>query len=133
MKVIIISLLFVACVFDLKNQRVPNVLSLALLVAALLWLMVWAPKIDIQNMVMSLGLTLLLTLPGYWRNAFGGADIKVLLVLALILPWQVMMMMLLTAFVIFILYWALFYRSDKSAPFIPAVFSAFVLTTYFTG
>lgn len=127
MNILTIIFLLISSGFDLKSQRVPNILSLGFIGLALLWLVFHYKTVDLLEIIKSVSFVLLLTLPGYINNIFGAADVKVLLALSLFLPWQVMLFLLLGSFVIFIAYWALFYRPSKDAPFIPAVCGAFLL------
>ncbi|MGO1189905.1 prepilin peptidase [Vibrio casei] len=124
------SLLFVSSLFDLKNQRVPNLLSVGFIIAALLWLVFKPGSITFLSVIYSVGMTLLLTLPGYCKGVFGAADIKILFAVALVTPIESMIIILLASFIIFSLYWVVCYRPIKQAPFIPAVLGAFILSMW---
>ncbi len=124
---IVITLLAISSLFDIKNQRVPNILSVGFIITALLWLVLRPESITFLSVLYSVGVTLLLTLPGYCKGVFGAADIKILFAIALVTPIEKMLMMLLASFIIFSLYWVVCYRPIKQAPFIPAVLGAFIL------
>ncbi|WP_417879655.1 prepilin peptidase [Vibrio sp.] len=127
MNSIVITLLAISSLFDIKNQRVPNILSVGFIITALLWLVLRPESITFLSVLYSVGVTLLLTLPGYCKGVFGAADIKILFAIALVTPIEKMLMMLLASFIIFSLYWVVCYRPIKQAPFIPAVLGAFIL------
>lgn len=127
---ILIALLAISSLFDLKNQRVPNILSVGFIIVALLWLVVQPGSLTLLSVMYSVGVTLLLTLPGYCKGVFGAADIKILFAIALVTPIENMIIILLAAFIIFSLYWVVCYRPIKQAPFIPAVLGAFILSMW---
>ncbi len=121
----LIVLLALACACDIRHQRVPNWLSLSVVAVCLALLLNREHDLSLLIIAKSLGITLVLTIPGYARGAFGAADIKLLLGLALLLTYTQMAWLLVTAFSIFCVYWWLFCRRKTCAPFVPAIFSAF--------
>ena len=71
------SLLFVSSLFDLKNQRVPNLLSVGFIIAALLWLVFKKlGSITFLSVIYSVGMTLLLTLPGIAKGCLAPRILK---------------------------------------------------------
>lgn len=70
----------------------------------------------------SLVFVIILTLPGFIFGVFGGADVKILLSVALISPLALMLNILLVSFGCFALYWLLFIRDrQQHGPFIPCL------------
>lgn len=121
---IILMVLALASMVDIHTKTFPHRYGIALLLLAMWsWVEVGFPSGGL-TVAKAIGLTLLLTLPGYIRGVFGAGDIKCLLPLALINNSQQMLLLLILSFVFFCLYWGLFYRKSTQAPFIPAVFFA---------
>ncbi|GAA5644867.1 hypothetical protein Vpro01_00601 [Vibrio proteolyticus] len=119
-----------ASVWDIKTQRVPNLISLVLFVIAIFALVVQPEPVSVKALLAAILVTLAITLPGYIKGRLGGADIKLLLALALLSSFEQMLWLLITAFVLFIIYWWVFYRDKERAPFVPALFVAVCLQTF---
>lgn len=127
---LIIGTLALASVWDIKTQRVPNLISLAMFVIAVFALVVQPEPVSVKALLASILVTMAITLPGYIKGWLGGADIKLLLALALLSSYEQMLWLLITAFVLFIIYWWVFYRDKEHAPFVPALFVAVCLQTF---
>lgn len=79
----------------------------------------------------SLLVVLLFTLPGYRKGVVGGADIKLLLGLALLFSPYAITLIIAMAFGLFCLYWCVAFRHEQEAPFVPALCLAVLLHTAF--
>ncbi|MHC6530130.1 MULTISPECIES: prepilin peptidase [unclassified Vibrio] len=126
----VIAALSIASVWDIKTQRVPNLISLAVFVIAVFALVVQPEPVSVKALLAAILVTMAITLPGYIKGWLGGADIKLLLALALLSSYEQMLWLLITAFVLFIIYWWVFYRDKEHAPFVPALFVAVCLQTF---
>nr|WP_321460537.1 prepilin peptidase [uncultured Vibrio sp.] len=127
---LIIGTLALASVWDIKTQRVPNLISLAVFVIAVFTLFVQPEPMAVKTILASVLVTMAITLPGYIKGWLGGADIKLLLALALISNFEQMLWLLITAFIFFIIYWWVLCRDKGHAPFVPALFVAVCLQTF---
>ncbi|MFB9135329.1 prepilin peptidase [Vibrio olivae] len=124
----LLTLLFLSSYFDIRDQIVPNRLSLSILGLGCIYLLFLSPDENIFSLS-SIFITLLLTLPGYFLGQFGAADVKILLAIALITPYENMLVIIILSMIIFIVYKNLFAKGICRAPFVPAIFIAVSLQT----
>lgn len=76
--------------WDLKFQRIPNVLILAALVPSVAAVAVSGNGLlgqALPSSIAGMGLALLVTLPGYFHRALGGGDVKCAACMGWILGW----------------------------------------------
>ncbi|MFD2017339.1 prepilin peptidase [Vibrio olivae] len=99
----LLTLLFLSSYFDIRDQIVPNRLSLSILGLGCIYLLFLSPDENIFSLS-SIFITLLLTLPGYFLGQFGAADVKILLAIALITPYENMLVIIILSMIIFIVY-----------------------------
>ncbi|WP_154181088.1 prepilin peptidase [Vibrio furnissii] len=117
-----LGLLFTASIFDIKTMRVPNIISYLLMLCPPVFIAMIHPNVGLAIEYTSIFLTLALTLPGLMKGVFGAADIKILIGIASIIPFDVMAIYLFITFSIFIVYSTFKYSDKNEAPFVPAVF-----------
>ena len=72
----------IAAGVDLRRREIPDVLPLSLFLVTVLLALLNVIPTDWTSRFLGLGLTLILTLPGFQRNALGGGDVKLLAALA---------------------------------------------------
>lgn len=116
-------LLLFSAFSDLKTKEVSNKLSYLLLLTSVIMLLLNKGLIaGSEWSFWSLVFVIILTLPGFIFGVFGGADVKILLSVALISPLALMLNILLVSFGCFALYWLLFIRDrQQHGPFIPCL------------
>ena len=93
---VLVALLLAACAFDLRSRTIPNGLNLAIALLALpFWwatgLALW-PDVAVQIAVGTLVFALFAGL--FAVGAMGGGDVKLVAALALWLPWQAVIVLL---------------------------------------
>ncbi len=116
--------LFLGAIYDLKTGQVPNIINISFIVFGVLTSLIFGWDYLVKIQIPSLCTTLLLTMPGYIKKSFGGADVKILLGLSLLTPLNSMLIILIASFIFFIIYSVIFFRKKEQIPFIPAVYMA---------
>lgn len=116
-------ILLLCSLLDIQQRIVSNKLSFLLVLNSI--------SMVVQNKGLIVGsewsfwslvFVIILTLPGFIFGVFGGADVKILLSVALISPLALMLNILLVSFGCFALYWLLFIRDrQQHGPFIPCL------------
>src|SRR5688500_13461019 len=87
--VIVTSIVIVACVFDVRTRRIPNVLTLSAAVAGLLYHLATSGLGGLQTAAAGWILGLLLLLPYFALGSMGGGDVKLVAALGAGLgPWE---------------------------------------------
>ncbi|MBD8513478.1 prepilin peptidase [Photobacterium sp. CAU 1568] len=120
-EIILVSFLLIFSLVDYRRMKVPNwMLFIFLFVVFLSFFNLenrgWT-AIDVNSMILIFSLTF----PGLYFSVFGASDVKILLIMALILSFSQMLDVLLYSFVCFAVYWWLFARGQKEAPFVPSL------------
>ncbi|MBV7262720.1 prepilin peptidase [Photobacterium sp. WH24] len=120
-EIILVSFLLIFSLVDYRRMKVPNwMLFIFLFVVFLSFFNLenrgWT-AIDVNSMILICSLTF----PGLYFSVFGASDVKILLIMALILSFSQMLDVLLYSFVCFAVYWWLFARGQKEAPFVPSL------------
>lgn len=77
MDIVLASILSLAVVYDLRERRIPNALTVGGVIAALTLRLVMDPALALGG-VMGAGLALLVALPLFAAGAFGAGDAKLL-------------------------------------------------------
>lgn len=134
------ALLFLVLLFcslkDIGSRRLPAPLIWLLLSMSLVWPVAGA-LIDGQvwqwQQLLWLLLWFLLLLPGFLFKVFGAADIKIILILALISPFELLLHALLLAFAGIALWWLLRDRKRREYPFIPFLTLGFGVSLWMHG
>jgi prepilin peptidase CpaA len=86
---IVVSISLVACVFDVRTRRIPNVLTLSAAVAGLLYHLATSGVGGLQTAAAGWILGLLLLLPYFALGGMGGGDVKLVAALGAWLgPWE---------------------------------------------
>ncbi|KLV11337.1 MULTISPECIES: prepilin peptidase [Photobacterium] len=116
-------ILLLCSLLDIQQRIVSNKLSFLLVLNSI--------SMVVQNKGLIVGsewsfwslvFVIILTLPGFIFGVFGGADVKILLSVAIISPLALMLNILLVSFGCFALYWLLFIRDrQQHGPFIPCL------------
>ncbi|WP_368502005.1 prepilin peptidase [Photobacterium sp. 1_MG-2023] len=127
---ILVSFLFMFSIVDYKRMKVPNWMLLVFLLVIFVCLYTYGKKEPITLDINSLLLICCLTLPGLYCSVFGASDVKILLIIALILSFTQMLNVLLYSFICFVVYWSLFARGQKEAPFVPSILVGVVVTLW---
>jgi prepilin peptidase CpaA len=87
--VIVTCIVVVACVFDVRTRRIPNVLTLSGAVAGLLYHLATSGLGGLQTAAAGWMLGLLLLLPYFALGGMGGGDVKLVAALGAWLgPWE---------------------------------------------
>jgi len=87
--VIVTCIVVVACVFDVRTRRIPNVLTLSGAVAGLLYHLATSGLGGLQTAAAGWILGLLLLLPYFALGGMGGGDVKLVAALGAWLgPWE---------------------------------------------
>jgi prepilin peptidase CpaA len=87
--VIVTSIVLVACAFDVRTRRIPNVLTLSAAVAGLLYHLATSGVGGLQTAAAGWVLGLLLLLPYFALGGMGGGDVKLVAALGAWLgPWE---------------------------------------------
>src|SRR5687767_10408237 len=87
--VIVTCIVIVACVFDVRTRRIPNVLTLSGAVAGLLYHLATSGLGGLQTAAAGWILGLLLLLPYFALGGMGGGDVKLVAALGAWLgPWE---------------------------------------------
>ncbi|MCG2845465.1 MULTISPECIES: prepilin peptidase [unclassified Photobacterium] len=119
--IILISFLFIFSLVDYRRMKVPNWMLFIFLFVVLFSFFNLENRgwtaIDVNSMILICSLTF----PGLYFSVFGASDVKILLIMALILSFSQMLDVLLYSFVCFAVYWWLFARGQKEAPFVPSL------------
>ncbi|WP_375713897.1 prepilin peptidase [Photobacterium arenosum] len=119
--IILISFLFIFSLVDYRRMKVPNWMLFIFLFVVLFSFFNLENRgwtaIDVNSMILICSLTF----PGLYFSVFGASDVKILLIMALILSFTQMLNVLLYSFVCFAVYWWLFARGQKEAPFVPSL------------
>jgi len=89
-------MLLAVCCFDLRSRTIPNALNLAIALCAVpFW---WATGLDLwTDVAMQIGVSALLFILfalAFAAGGMGGGDVKLIAALALWLPWQAVMALL---------------------------------------
>ncbi|MEI8593529.1 prepilin peptidase [Photobacterium sp. Hal280] len=113
---------------DLKLRKVSNVFPVILLIYFLF--LNDEGVFDIHESIFSLIFVALLSLPGFIKGVFGAADVKLVLLLSVILPASKTLDFLLYSFISFAVYWLLFARGQKEAPFVPSLLVGVVVSLW---
>lgn len=129
-EILLVFFLFIFSLVDYKRMKVPNwMLVIFLLVVGLCFLNSenrgWS-TLDANSLL----LICCLTFPGLYFSVFGASDVKILLIMALILSFTQMLNVLLYSFVCFAVYWWLFARGQKEAPFVPSLLVGVVVSLW---
>ncbi|QUJ69745.1 prepilin peptidase (plasmid) [Photobacterium sp. GJ3] len=117
--------------FDLKYMKVPN-WTLILLTFFVVVFRYFECKdcflygVDFSAVIF----VALITLPGLMVSVFGAADVKLLLILSFAFSFSQMLNLLFYSFIAFALYWSLFARGQKEAPFVPSILVGMVVTLW---
>jgi prepilin peptidase CpaA len=86
---IVVSICLVACVFDVRTRRIPNVLTMSAAVAGLLYHLATSGLGGLQTAAAGWILGLLLLLPYFALGGMGGGDVKLVAALGAWLgPWE---------------------------------------------
>jgi prepilin peptidase CpaA len=86
---IVVSISLVACVFDVRTRRIPNVLTLSAAVAGLVYHLATSGLGGLQTAAAGWILGLLLLLPYFALGGMGGGDVKLVAALGAWLgPWE---------------------------------------------
>ncbi|NAX48108.1 hypothetical protein CAG70_14060 [Photobacterium halotolerans] len=129
-EIVLVSFLFIFSLVDYRRMKVPNwMLLVFFLVVSLCFFYPenrgWT-AIDVNSMILICSLTF----PGLYFSVFGASDVKILLIMALILSFTQMLDVLLYSFVCFLVYWMLFARGQKEAPFVPSLLVGVVVSLW---
>ncbi|WP_446728839.1 prepilin peptidase [Photobacterium sp. SP02] len=125
----IILLLSLCAIQDLYERKVSNYLIVTMLFLAITYCLLM-DGVGFYETFSSILLVSLITFPGFVKNVFGASDVKILLIMALILSFTQMLDVLLYSFVCFAVYWWLFARSQKEAPFVPSLLVGVVVSLW---
>ncbi|NAW87714.1 prepilin peptidase [Photobacterium halotolerans] len=128
MSVLVVILLYCA-VQDIYERKVSNYLIATMLCISVLYCLLIS-NVDFYETFISILLVSLITFPGFVKNVFGASDVKILLIMALILSFTQMLNVLLYSFVCFAVYWLLFARGQKEAPFVPSLLVGVVVSLW---
>jgi prepilin peptidase CpaA len=86
---IVVSICLVACVFDVRTRRIPNVLTMSAAVAGMLYHLAMSGLGGLQTAAAGWILGLLLLLPYFALGGMGGGDVKLVAALGAWLgPWE---------------------------------------------
>ena len=86
---IVVSISVIACFFDIRTRRIPNVLTLSAAVAGLLYHLATSGLGGLQTAAAGWLLGLLLLLPYFALGGMGGGDVKLVAALGAWLgPWE---------------------------------------------
>ncbi|WP_442957580.1 prepilin peptidase [Photobacterium sp. 53610] len=130
---ILIVLLILCSAQDLKEHRIHNFLVVLFIFGVLFFLL---NKVDIQlegwriTNLFSFFFVCFLTLPFFYKGLFGAADVKILLALSVISSFDVILNILLYSFLCFAVFWWLFVRDQKEAPFVPSLLVGVVVSLW---
>ncbi|WP_368393511.1 prepilin peptidase [Photobacterium sp. 2_MG-2023] len=120
-EIILVSFLFIFSLVDYRRMKVPNWMLFIFLFVVLFSFFNLENRgwtaIDVNSMILICSLTF----PGLYFSVFGASDVKILLIMALILSFSQMLDVLLYSFFCFAVYWWLFARGQKEAPFVPSL------------
>ncbi|WP_370643803.1 prepilin peptidase [Photobacterium sp. TLY01] len=128
MSVLVVILLFCA-VQDIYERKVSNYLIVTMLCISVLYYLLIS-NVDFDETFISILLVSLITFPGFVKNVFGASDVKILLIMAFTLSFTQMLDVLLYSFVCFAVYWWLFARGQKEAPFVPSLLVGVVVSLW---
>ncbi|EKO3485352.1 hypothetical protein M3924_000953 [Vibrio fluvialis] len=117
-----LGLLLIASVFDIRTMKVPNIVSYLLMLGPPIWLLLDSDFNFSLIELKSICLVLALTVPGFIKGEFGAADIRILLGLASVSPFNIMIYYIFITLAIFIFYSAVKFSTKNEAPFVPAIF-----------
>jgi prepilin peptidase CpaA len=86
---IVVSISLIACVFDVRTRRIPNLLTLSAAVAGLIYHLATSGLGGLQTAAAGWILGLLLLLPYFALGGMGGGDVKLVAALGAWLgPWE---------------------------------------------
>ncbi|KKC99466.1 prepilin peptidase [Photobacterium halotolerans] len=130
---LLILVVFICSIQDLSSRRVSNLFVILLLAISLLFIFT---EVDIElndwefHHLWSVALVSVITFPLFYKGLFGAADVKLLIVIAMITPVNVMLDIFLYSFLSFLVYWWLFARGQKEAPFVPSLLVGVVVSLW---
>lgn len=123
----IITYFLLVSVIDIKYRIISNLLTLGFMSVCLVTVL-FDMNAEIWDQILkSLFYVLIIMIPGYKKGFLGGADVKLFLGLALIFSPDEVLFLLIASFTLFCVYWMLFYRKTREAPFVPAIFLALTI------
>ncbi|WP_120512610.1 prepilin peptidase [Photobacterium salinisoli] len=128
-----IFVVFICSIQDLNSRRVSNFLIIILLAISLLFIVT---EVDIElndwefHHLWSIALVSVMIFPLFYKGLFGAADVKLLIVIAMISPVNVILDIFLYSFLSFLVYWMLFARGQKEAPFVPSLLAGVVVSLW---
>ncbi|NAW65944.1 prepilin peptidase [Photobacterium halotolerans] len=126
---ILVIILLCCAVQDIYVRKVSNYLIITMLFLAITYCLL-RDGVSFYETLSSVLLVSLITFPGFVKNVFGASDVKILLIMALILSFTQMLNVLLYSFVCFAVYWWLFARGQKEAPFVPSLLVGVVVSLW---
>ncbi|ATG74456.1 prepilin peptidase [Zobellella denitrificans] len=121
-------------VVDVRKGKVANLLVCYLLLfVVVLGASGALPFFDLIDNRYRFVLLVVALLLGFLGNVFGAADIKIILILALVIPFDPLLHALMIAFSTLAIWWLLWDRRRREYPFIPFLTLGFGLSLWMHG